>query len=507
MGPPRYSRRRRYDLRAFGLRFPARGYILVMSSGLGDGRQAGLAFGVIFAERALTGKTMASREVIVVGAGPAGLGAALAAAKRGAEVVLVESDGGIGGELFSGMPILGAYTSLGKPCVLGVLPEIIATCREIDAAGCIGPVCDWRSVVGLCLDPEVLRLAVCRLLEKYGVKLLLKTTVIAAEVQKRQARQLELCSPGKRFNLACQAVVDATGGGYLTRLCGGEVVFGSESGDFQPLSVTFRLNQVDFEAFLRFIRDHPEEALLSDNPVLEPDRRIAAARLCEAGFPYVALAARGRVLGEAIANGRMHPCTAAFITPTSVPRQEVCVNVTRVSGVDCRELGPASQAYYQLHAQVARSAAFLRTQVPGFAAASITAILPRLGIRESGRIVGDSCLTQEDAVQARRFPDAVARGCHHVDIHGSGTAQVRIPIRDGLAYDIPYRCLLPRGLANVIAAGRCLSSDRGANGSARVMGTCLATGQAAGIAAALLLQKGAADFRLLDTAEIIPGLL
>ena len=88
-------------------------------------------------------------------------------------------------------------------------------------------------------------------------------------------------------------------------------------------------------------------------------------------------------------------------------------------------------------------------------------------------------MLQDDVVAAAKCSDAVASGCHHVDIHGCGKNQIRIPVRDGLAYDIPRGALCPKGLKNVFAAGRCISSDRGANGSARVMGTCISTGQAA----------------------------
>jgi hypothetical protein len=92
----------------------------------------------------------------------------------------------------------------------------------------------------------------------------------------------------------------------------------------------------------------------------------------------------------------------------------------------------------------------------------------------------------------------VAKGCHHVDIHQSGTGQIRIPVANGGSYDIPWGCLVPRKLNNVLVAGRCVSADRRANGSARVMGTCMAMGHAAGMAAALGIQQGLSNFRSLS---------
>ncbi|MDD5599857.1 MAG: FAD-dependent oxidoreductase, partial [Victivallaceae bacterium] len=111
-------------------------------------------------------------------------------------------------------------------------------------------------------------------------------------------------------------------------------------------------------------------------------------------------------------------------------------------------------------------------------------------------------LQQDEVVNAVRHSGRIARGCHHVDIHGEGTAQIRIPVKNGQTYDIAYQCLIPKGLKNIIAAGRCLSSDRGANGSARVMGTCIATGQAAGTAASIFQNENKRDFRDIEPAKI-----
>ena len=356
---------------------------------------------------------------------------------------------------------------------------------------------------GLCIDPEVLYPAVMRLLAKYGVRLLLNTTVVGVKSSNGVVSSLQLAGRGGTSSIDCNCIVDASGGGNITAMAGGEVITGDKEGRFQPVSLTFRMADVEYEPLLRFIRDNPDEALLSENPVLPKDPATAAAKLYEAGMPYVAISAKGTVLGEAIREGSVHQSTAAFITPTSVRRQEVCINSTRVSGIDCTEEEVVSGVLFELSEQMVNFSRFLRQRVPGFENSSVSSIAHRVGVRETGRIRGEYTLTQDDVINAVRHKDSVARGCHHVDIHGEGTSQVRIPVKDGKAYDIPYRCLIPVGLKNVIAAGRCLSSDRGANGSARVMGTCLATGQAAGAAAALYTKEGHADFRDINTEAIM----
>ncbi|MFA7184060.1 MAG: FAD-dependent oxidoreductase, partial [Victivallales bacterium] len=299
----------------------------------------------------------------------------------------------------------------------------------------------------------------------------------------------------------CACVVDASGGGNITAMAGGKVHYG-ENGRFQPLSLIFRMANVEFEPFLRFIRDNPSEGILGENPVLGKNPSEAAEALYAGGLPYVAVSSGGKIMGKAVREKTLHPCTAAFITPVSVRKKEICVNATRISGIDSADDLKVSAALMELSEQTVNLLRFFREKIPGFERACISAAAHRVGIRESGRIDGEYSLRQDEVINAVRHSDYIARGCHHVDIHGEGTAQIRIPVKNGQTYDIAYQCLLPKGLKNIIAAGRCLSSDRGANGSARVMGTCIATGQAAGAAAAIFVKEDRRDFRDIEPAKI-----
>ncbi|MCK5844230.1 MAG: FAD-dependent oxidoreductase, partial [Victivallales bacterium] len=364
-------------------------------------------------------------KTIIVGAGVAGLAAAIIAAKNGADVLLIESESTVGGDLFSGMPLLGAYTSLGDCCVHGVLDEIINTCKAVDPDGYIGPVCDWRTVYGLCSDPEILRLAVFELLKKYNVKILLNSTVIGVDCVSGSVKSIRVATRNATHSVDCGCVVDATGGGNITSMTGGEVYNGDEDGQFQPMSLLFRMADVQFEPLLRFIRDNPSEALLSENPVMRKTPAEAALAVYEGGYPYVAIAASGKLLGSAIKDGDIHQCTATFITPTSMRRGEVCVNATRIAGIDCTDDLAVSAALLDLSAQVANLARFFQKRVPGFSYSSISSIGNRVGVRETGRIKGEYILTQNEVVEATRHSDCIAKGAHHVDIHGAGTAQIR----------------------------------------------------------------------------------
>lgn len=433
--------------------------------------------------------------IIVVGIGVAGITAAIAAAKSGNNVLLIGNESSPGGDACTGMPLLGTYSSRGEKCVGGVLDELLEICKTVPG-GYIGPVCDYRTVYGLCVNPDAMRLAILLLLKKYNVTLLLNSTVTGVKVENASVNSVKVTyNNGETLNFECRYIVDASGSGNIVKMAGGSVLYGNENGEMQPVSLVFRMSGVNFETFLRFIRDNPEEALLAENPVLEKDQAEAAELLYKNGYPYVALSAGGKLLGNAIRKNEMYPCTAMFMTPVLMQTGDLCINSTRLSQINGDNTENASKAMLELSAQIQTAVRFLSINVPGFGKAVLSSMASRLGVRETGRIAGDHEISQEEVVSGKKLIDGIGQGTHHVDIHGSGTSQIRIPVKNGGSYDIPFGALLPRGLKNVIVAGRCISSDRGANGSARVMGTCMVSGHAAGTAAAIGVKSGAEDIR------------
>jgi len=432
-------------------------------------------------------------DVVVVGAGAAGVAAAIAAAKNGARTLLVESEGTVGGDAVTGLPILGACNSCGEWVVGGVLRALLDACRSL--GGYIGPVCDWRAVWGVCLDPECFQLALPEMLAASRVELLLHTTVDGVGVTKGRIGTVSVVNRNGRRRIGAQQVIDTTGDANIARFAGAPAETGGERGELQPVSLIFRMCNVDFAALVGFVREKPSEFLLAENPVFPNESAECARRLADAGYPYAALSANGETLGRAIEAGAMFPCTAVFITPTSVPKREVCLNTTRLAGVDALDVVSLSSSLGALCAQVSTASEFLKEAVPGFERACVSGVAPRIGIRETRRAIGEYVLTANDVIEGRKSPRGIAKGAHHVDIHGEGTEQMRIPVKDGQSYDIPYECLIPKDVTNLLVAGRCLSSSREANGSARVMGTCMATGEAAGTAAALCVERGIANVR------------
>ena len=155
-----------------------------------------------------------------------------------------------------------------KPCAGEILDEIIDCYKNIAPDSYIGPVCDWRTVYGLCLDPVILYHAVIQLLKKYGVRLWLNATVFDVSMKDGYVKSLSVATRNKTQSIDCTTVIDASGDASITRMSGGEVLYGNQKGNFQPVSLNFRVANVGYEPLLKFIMDNPDEALLCENPVL-----------------------------------------------------------------------------------------------------------------------------------------------------------------------------------------------------------------------------------------------
>lgn len=449
-----------------------------------------------------TGAHDEEADVVVLGAGASGVATAIAAARAGARTVLVEAGPMPGGELLSGMAIDGALNGRGEWVLGGVGRKLVDDCRSL--GGFAEALCDFRLIWYVCLDPEVMKVAVVRALAQAGVRLLLHTVAVAVETDGPRLRALHVQNKSGRTRIGARWFVDCSGDAELVRSAGGEVLHGGPAGEMQPVSMMFRMAGVQSGPLLRFQQEQPLHFALGESDAIRQGRsdpELASAAAAQ-GHPTVFLKGDGPLLGQAIESGEMYPTALVMIQPTAPRRGEVCLNTTRVGGVDGTDTGTLSTSLATLAQQALQCVQFMQKRVPGFEQAAFSGLSHRVGVRETRRIAGRESLAEADVLQARKRPDGIAKGSHHVDIHQSGVGQVRIPVRDGGSYDIPWGCLLPPAFVNVVAAGRVLSSDRGANGSARVMGPCMGMGHAAGLACAMALQGGLDDIATLDVQKL-----
>jgi hypothetical protein len=265
-------------------------------------------------------------------------------------------------------------------------------------------------------------------------------------------------------------VIDTTGDGDVAARAGAPYGKGrTEDGLLQPVSLFFRVGNVDDGAVQAYMDEHPDDICFRD------------------------------IVREAKEKGEFSHAKDWF-TMFLLPRPgEWWANVSRVHGVDATDADQLTQAEIEGHRQVMYLVDFMRKRLPGFQNCYLLDTGTQIGVRETRRIMGEYVLTAEDVFGARRFEDAIARVSFPIDIHDpTGGGGFFEGPRDGPYYTIPYRCLVPLKVDNLLVAGRCISATHEAHGSLRVMPPCFATGQAAGTAAALALEMDTSP-RKVDT--------
>ncbi|MDQ6944659.1 MAG: FAD-dependent oxidoreductase, partial [Candidatus Eremiobacteraeota bacterium] len=337
-------------------------------------------------------------------------------------------------------------------------------------------------------DPEIHKALLFEMMRESGVALLLHAWFLDALVENGRVAGARIATVGGIREYRAKRTIDATADAYVAASAGVATQQGDARGRVQPASLMFRLSHVDLAALSTYVRQRPEQMRSS----LKLHERTPGALSAVAGLYELWDAARERG-----AVNVPRELVSFFATPYA---DEVTVNMTRVVGVDPLDPDDLTRAEVEARAQVMQLLDFFRNDVPGFANARIAATATQIGVRESRRIVGEYTLTADDVLHARTFDDAVARSAYPIDIHnpsGSGTTTHRLPA--GTSYEIPYRCLVPRGVDDLLVAGRCISTTHEALASTRLTPTVMTLGQAAGTAAALSLQQNVTP-RALDAA-------
>lgn len=428
-------------------------------------------------------------DVVVCGGGTAGIIAAIGAAKMGAKTLIVEKQHILGGELISGIPVLGWKNAIGEQIVGGIPEDLFEKHKRLGGfAECIF---DWRLTWHYLFDPEILKIAIMDMLKEFGVELLIGSHIFDVVTEDNVIKGVLVIGGNGVEIFEGKIIIDSTGDGIIAKKSGAPYVHaGNEGkGEIQPISLVFRISNIDFSQLLEFIKNNPEELILAESPIIKISREACAHEIYKKGIPLLIVSAEGPLLKEAIKSGEMYLTMGIGIFPISIKRKEVSLNTTRVANLDPLDFSKISSAIPELFTQMKTCHTFLEKKIPGFKNTTISGITNKIGIRESGRIQGEYVLDEKDVLEGRRFSDVIAKGSQHIDIHGSGTSQIRKPILSGGSYDIPYRCLIPKKIENLFVVGRCASGTREGLASFRVMGTAMAMGQTAGIAAALCINN------------------
>ena len=418
---------------------------------------------------------ISDKDVVVTGGGASGVIAAVAAARMGASTALGEVSGFLGGPLTMHLPIQGFIDGEGRQIVKGLAQEFVDRLRG--KGGAYYKFTESRQTNSLLIiDPEMVKLVCQEMVLEAGVELHLHT--MFADVHLEQGRPAAIIVQNKsgRQAIVGRFFIDATGDGDLAALAGAPFTVGREQdGMPQSATLTFRVDGVEEDVIRR--------AILSD-----PDR----FDLYKEAYTEIRLDRKHTVVGfrnlvrEARAEGFDMPFSKVIYC-SLLPDGAMLINMTHVDNVRCQDARDLTRAEIEARRQVPVILEFLRRYVPGFEHARLTATSNSVGIRETRHIEGDYTLTVEDIRAGRRFSDTIGLCGYPVDIHSPDGTDVNLELVP--VYGIPYRCLTPKGLDNVLVVGRALSATHEALASVRVMAPCMAMGQAAGIASVLALKK------------------
>lgn len=436
-----------------------------------------------FIESGRTIPIVKNADVIVAGGGPAGIAAAISAARNGARTLLVERNGWLGGMATSGLvhPFMPSYAG-DKPVNKGIFWEIVESLVKQGAAihpdltkmqtGYTGFVV-WPHAHVTPFDVEILKWIIQDLIEDSKVDVILHSMIVGAIKEGNTAKGLILENKSGRMAVEGSVIIDATGDADVANYLCAEYEKGNPiDGSLQPATIFFRLGGVDRKKVDSYIQEHPEER----------------------HFQTFAKIAQEK--GEFIPS--KHD-VLFFYTPRE---DEVAINTTRIHGVDGTNVFDLTRAEFETRRQVRILFKFFKKYVPGFENCYITTTAQEVGIRETRRIIGEYCLNKEDVLSTRQFSDNIAQCAYMIDIHDRKDTQLfYTAIPEGRSYGIPYRCLLPVKIENLIVAGRCISCTQEAQGSLRVMPPSFSLGQAAGTAAAIAVRSGKTP-RAIDIAEL-----
>jgi len=397
-------------------------------------------------------------DVLVVGGGTAGFGAAVAAGRQGLDVVLMETGPKIGGVMSfcPGMPWGGAY-----PCGQ-IIGGLIAELRD-RLAGMNPPAAATRPCTlanfgpEIVYDPDLAQVVMFEMLEEAGVRVYLNTTATAPHMA---GTRIETVTFGDRHGAGVvrpRLVVDCSGDGDIAAQAGVPFELGDAQGRMMGVTLSFLMVNARWDAVFA------------------------------EGDPYFT-----RHAERGVAAGRLHPDLARLYLMKGFHPDTVFCNSVVIRGIDGTKPDEVARATQEGRRRCRALAAFLRDEVPGFEDAWMTQLGPTVGVRETRKLCGLYRLTAADVAATRHFSDGIVACANPIDdvMRGAGGMTHDAAVADASYYTLPFRCLVPASVENLLFAGRNVSADPVAFASIRGMPQCMAMGQATGTAAGVALRAG-----------------
>ena len=422
-------------------------------------------------------------DVIVCGGGPAGCAAAIAAAREGAKTLLLEVTASLGGMGTNGLVNTFTPMSDGIRCVYGGLAQTIA--NKIKSYQPHVPMTKWD---WLPIDFERLKVIYDEMVIDAGADVLFQTMVCGVEMKdERNIDVILTCNKAGMTAYRAKVFIDCTGDADLYAWAGKEFEKGNENGELMPASMCFVLSNVD-----------------------------------NYGFPQIAKAYGGKTRGllQKIVDEGKYDIPDDHCVPKQIGSGTYSFNAGHVFDVDCTDPKSLTQGTMKGRKLAREIHDAFREYAPSMANSYLVQTSAVLGLRESRRIIGDYRFTAQDYLDRRSFPDEVLRGKYFIDVHSKGDSAVSAAdsklkeekkgdvverygrYGEGESYGVPYRCMCPRDLDNVLVAGRTICSDRVSNGTLRIMPACLCEGEAVGIAAKFACEMEQVNIHKVDTQRL-----
>ncbi|MGI6285877.1 FAD-dependent oxidoreductase [Neomoorella humiferrea] len=452
------------------------------------------------------------KDVVVIGGGTSGWVAAVAAARNGADVLLVEEGSCLGGTMTAGLVLglcslrhQGVKTNkkfsqqeisyADEQVVYGIAQEFVDRMVAVGAAyGKQG-----KATVRVLFDPEIAKWVIDQMVLEAGVNVLLCTKAYQAIMENGRVTGVRLKNGLGLMDVKAKVTIDCTGDGDIAVSAGAAYEVGRPTDNLtQPLSIYFQIGGVNIDRTLEVMKENID--------AYGSDYVEALLEARSKGLPLTLLGFR-RQMEEALKNGdfplpygikQVNPKTHFGIARPIYKNGKIRYEITShnidmayyVNAIDTFQL---TQATIAMRDVAVRMAEFYRKYIPGYEDSYLLQTASMVGVRETRRITGDYILKYEDVIQGQTFTDAVGRIGSVIDIHDidGGEKPINLSEVGGQGwYHVPYRILLPQNIEGLLIAGRCVSSDYLANGSIRQQAGCMVTGQAAGVAAAIAAKGG-----------------
>lgn len=420
-------------------------------------------------------------DVIVVGGGPAGCTAAAASVREGAKTLLIEGTGALGGMGTSGLvPTFCPFSDQDKIIYRGLAQKVF------DGMKAEMPHVEKNQLDWVPIDPERLKSVYDKLVSGAGANVLFNTSLAAVDTDNGAVKTIIVNNKSGLSAYKAKIYIDCTGDADLAAWSGAEFQKGSKTGELQPATLCFILTNVDDYAYLHGFGG-------AYYGIFPPWRTLAAKIVSSGKYPLIKDCHFGGTL--------IGPGTVGF-------------NSGHIWDVDNTDPLSVSKALMEGRRIAMQTRDALAEFFPmAFANSFLVTTGSLMGIRETRRIIGDYFLTSDDYLARKSFSDEICRNSYYIDVHNTKdeievNSQYPKKFQEresryekGESHGIPYRCLTPKGLKNVLVAGRSISCDRIVNGSIRVMPVCLAMGEAAGIAAAIAIAVNG-DVHKVDTGML-----